>query len=47
MTLLFGTAQKIVAEQVNKGVSIDDVDTLAIPLDGKETQILTASLNER
>jgi hypothetical protein len=47
MTLRFGTAQKVVAEQVNKGVSIDDVDTLAIPLDGKETQILIASLNER
>lgn len=37
MTSLFGTAQKLVTEQVNRGITIDDVDTLVIPLDGNET----------
>ncbi|OBT61657.1 hypothetical protein VE03_08418 [Pseudogymnoascus sp. 23342-1-I1] len=34
MTLLFGSAQKIVTEQVNKWVTIDDVATLVVPLNG-------------
>lgn len=46
MTLLFGATQKFVTGQVNKGVTIDDVDTLVVPLDGNEAALtLTSSLN--
>ncbi|KFY43860.1 hypothetical protein V495_03711 [Pseudogymnoascus sp. VKM F-4514 (FW-929)] len=46
MTLLFGTAQKVVAEQVKKGVSINDVDTLAIPLDALPPKYTIRQLND-
>jgi hypothetical protein len=47
MTLLFSAAQKIVTEQINKGATIDDVDTLVIPVDGNEAPTWTSSLNQR
>jgi hypothetical protein len=47
MTLLFSAAQKIITEQVNKGVTIDDVGTLVVPIDGNEALALTSSLNQR
>ncbi|KFY17568.1 hypothetical protein V492_00549 [Pseudogymnoascus sp. VKM F-4246] len=46
MTLLFGAAQRIVAEQVNRGVTTDDVDTLVIPLDVLPRKYSIQQLND-
>lgn len=46
MTLLFAAAQKIVIDQVSKGDTIDDIDTLVVPLDGNDALTLTDVLIE-
>ncbi|ELR09170.1 hypothetical protein VC83_05582 [Pseudogymnoascus destructans] len=46
MTLLFSVAQKIVTEQVNKGATIDDVDTLVVPLDALPPKYSVRQLND-
>ncbi|OBT72381.1 hypothetical protein VF21_07477 [Pseudogymnoascus sp. 05NY08] len=46
MTLLFSAAQKIVTEQVNKWATIDDVDTLAVPVDALPPKYTIRQLND-
>jgi hypothetical protein len=42
MTLSFDAAQKTATEQVIRGVTIDDIDTLVVPLDGNEIRTATS-----
>ncbi|KFY22871.1 hypothetical protein V493_06272 [Pseudogymnoascus sp. VKM F-4281 (FW-2241)] len=46
MSLLFDAAQKVVTEHVNKGIAIDDVDTLVVPLDALPPRYSIRQLND-